>query len=69
MAVPDLDWLNKYIVRDPYTGASRLDMEALEKSADLRRYLGLVWDSGYGAGFEDGDGDSYVSQAHVNPYK
>lgn len=60
--------LNKYVVRNPYTGASSLDVEALAGSKELRELLRWVWDCGYGDGFEDGDGDSYVAEQHLNPW-
>lgn len=61
--------LGRYVVRNPYTGASSLDVEALVGSRELRELLREVWDAGYDSGFRDGDGDSYVETQAENPYK
>jgi hypothetical protein len=61
--------LGRYVVRNPYTGASSLDIGAVMDSRELRELLRDVWDAGYDAGFRDGDGDSYVETQAENPYK
>lgn len=60
--------LGRYVVRNPYTGASSLDVEALAVSRELRELLREVWDAGYDGGFRDGDGDSLASDGHQNPW-
>lgn len=61
--------LDRYVVRNPYTGASSLDVDALAESRELRDILREVWDAGYDGGFIDGDGDSSVETQAENPYK
>lgn len=60
--------LNAYIVRNPYTGASSLDIDALVVSPEFRKLLGSVWADGYNNGLDDGISDCYIEQAHQNPY-
>lgn len=60
--------LGKYVIRNPYTGASSLDIEALAESKELRELLRTVWADGYNGGFRDGDGDSLVETQTQNPW-
>lgn len=64
-----MEWLYKYLYRNPYTGAPRVDLNALESSPELAQMLSLVWEQGYSCGFRDGDGDSYIETQAENPYK
>jgi hypothetical protein len=66
---PELGFLQKYVYRNPYTGAALIDVEEISKSSELRALLRSVWESGYSAGFVDGDGDSTVDMQSVNPFK
>jgi hypothetical protein len=63
-----LDFLRKYVERNPYTGGAVFDIEAASKDPSWKRFLATIWTAGYDAGFMDGDGDSYVEQQHNNPY-
>ena len=60
--------LGRYVVRNPYTGASSLDVEALAESKELRELLRWVWNGGYDSGFRDGDGDSLVETQAQSPW-
>ena len=60
--------LGKYVIRNPYTGASSLDIGALVESKELRGLLAEVWNDGYNGGFIDGEGDSLACDAHLNPW-
>lgn len=64
----ELRFIQKHIHRNPYTGGACLDVADVMADPALRDLLRAVWDAGYGAGFADGDGDSYVETASVNPY-
>ena len=64
----DLEFIRKYVERNPYTGGFTVDVVALEKDPALRALLRAVWTDGYGAGADDIIMDCTVEQAHVNPY-
>lgn len=64
----NLDFIRKYIVRNPYTGGYVLDVESLEKDPALLALLRSVWADGYNGGLDDGISDCTVEQAHVNPF-
>lgn len=69
MPSPDeLEFIRKYIERNPYTNSIMLDLPGLGNDPSLRALLRATWDAGYNAGFVDGDGDCTVEQANVNPY-
>lgn len=69
MSTPPLRFIQKYVHRNPYTGDACFDPAEAEGSGEYLRLLWEVWESGYSAGFSDGDGESYVESQTVNPYK
>ena len=68
MSTPGLRFIQKYIHRNPYTGAACFDEADAEGSREFRALLREVWEAGYEAGFSDGDGEAYVESQTVNPY-
>jgi len=67
--VSDLDFIRRYISRNPYTGGFYLDAEGLSSDPAYRAVLASVWAEGYGCGADDIILDCSVEQAHQNPYK
>lgn len=65
----DLEFIRKYIVRNPYTGGYVLDVVALEKDPSLLALLRKAWAEGYDGGLDDGISDCTVEQAHRNPFE
>lgn len=64
----DIRFIHKHVHRNPYTGGACLDLADVVADPALRELLRSVWSAGYDAGFVDGDGDSTVETASVNPY-
>lgn len=58
-----VDRIRRLIERNPYTGGFSLD------ESGLQELVAEVWDSGYDAGFTDGDCDSSVETQTLNPHK
>lgn len=65
----DLQFIQRHVSRNPYTGSAVLDVDALAGDPRLLALLARVWDAGYGAGFDDGICDSSVETQSRNPYK
>jgi hypothetical protein len=65
----DLLFIQRHVHRNPYTGASSLDVDALLAEPRLLELLSRAWEAGYGAGFDDGICDSSVESQTRNPYK
>ena len=64
----NLEFIRKYVERNPYTGGFTVDVSALEKDPTLRALLRDVWADGYGAGADDVILDRTVEQGSSNPY-
>lgn len=65
----DLQFIQRYVTRNPYTGSAVLDVDALVGEPRLLALLAKAWDAGYGSGFDDGVRDSSVESQSHNPYK
>ena len=64
----DLEFIRKYVERNPYTGGFTVDLAALEKDPALRALLRAVWTDGYGAGADDVIADVSWEQAKKSPW-
>lgn len=64
----ELSWIQRYIYRNPYTGAAVFDEEGALASPEYKKTFGAVWNGGYDAGFDDGVCDSSVETQTRNPY-
>lgn len=64
----NLEFIRKYVERNPYTGGFTVDTVRLAEDPALRAILRDVWAAGYGAGADDVILDRTVEQGSANPY-
>lgn len=65
----ELSWIQRYIYRNPYTGAAVFDEAGALASPEYRKMMERPWDGGYDAGFTDGVSDSSVETQTRNPFR
>ena len=65
----ELEFIRRYVSRNPYTGGFYLDVEGASKDPALRAFLASVWADGYDSGADDIILDHTIEQAYQNPYK
>ena len=64
----ELSWIQRYVDRNPYTGAAVFDEEGALASPEYRKMMRGTWNGGYDAGFDDGVADSSVETQTQNPF-
>ena len=64
----DLEFIRRYVERNPYTGGFTVDTARLAEDPALLGILREVWAAGYAAGADDVILDRTVEQGSANPY-